>query len=203
MNRNGSAAHASVCCRALTSSDILATCKIMDELKVSFAGLTGRAMHEAVCRDAVTNKGITLLVAVVQEYVVGFAAAVIDADTYWKKFIWRHPFLSVNAVLKAIMKLKMSSGESGWAASSSTTARILYIAVEKHFRNRGVGTCLYRSLFDVLNQQGVGLVEAHIDVENVAAIQLYTGVGGQVETREDFLLGSLNLAVSRDLGGHR
>lgn len=198
MTRNGSLDDTGVCCRAVTLSDISPTCQLMDELKIAFAGLKGREIYEALCRDAVMNKGIILQVAVMEQCVVGFAAAVIDAESYWRNFIWRHPFLSMIAVFKRIVKVRISSAKSAWAISSVGTARILCIAVAEHFRNKGVGTCLYRSLFDILSQRSVRLVEAHIDAQNVAAIQLYTRVGGQVAGQGNFLLGRLNLAGSRD-----
>lgn len=202
MKQLGSKANGSFHCRPLTSSDIVTACNLMDELKASFAGLTGRAVYQALCWDAVKNNGIILVVAAVEECLVGFAAAVIDADTYWRRFIWRHPFLSMNAVLKRTVRGGMPSGGSCWGASSRSTARVLYIAVTKRFRNKGVGTCLYRALFDELTQRGVNLVEAHIDADNVPAIQLYIGMGGQVVARSNFLLASLDLAVQRDAGGH-
>jgi len=61
--------------------------------------------------------------------------------------------------------------------SDKKTAMICYIAVEKRFRNRGVGKTLIEGACDVLREAGKRSMEVDVSVHNVPARIFYTKLG--------------------------
>lgn len=60
---------------------------------------------------------------------------------------------------------------------SRTEARILLLAVDKDFRNMGLGHALMKSFIDVCNQENLLSVRLEVRTDNVNAIGFYRNLG--------------------------
>jgi ribosomal protein S18 acetylase RimI-like enzyme len=143
----------------------------------------------------VNDKGVNIVLADSEHHPAGFVIAITHPAAYWKSFVMRHPVLGLKimgrrslggraselspAVIseEGLKLLEPHAPPYSWEQSDPTIARILFISVKPEFRKRGIGDALYRRLFELLRAQGVRAMNARIDCDNFASLQLHHRAG--------------------------
>jgi ribosomal protein S18 acetylase RimI-like enzyme len=131
-------------------------------------------------------------VAILEQQVAGFIVGSADTATQQHR-LWRQ---IVPRVLLRFVQRHYRIGQQTWrwlgrlgetalrqdiaAADLNLYPAHLHINVDARFRGRGIGRQLMERFLETLRQRGIPGVHLHTTDRNVAACQLYTGLGMQL-----------------------
>ncbi|MBC2709809.1 MAG: GNAT family N-acetyltransferase [Desulfosarcina sp.] len=151
----------------------------MEEMKPPVAGMQSRGIYEPFCNYVMETDKVIFAVAEIEEQIIGFSITIIDYKRFWRKFFTNHILLSIKVVFKKFVKLlkhnrsiQLSSEpvdiskylskhntNRSWKDSSPIIGKVLYIAVKKDYRQKGIGKGLYKFRHKILLQKGVKRVD--------------------------------------------
>lgn len=175
--------------RTITPADIPAATRLLNDLGgVTMAGLFGRSLEHAFCREALRDGPFRLIVADRGGDLLGFVLAVIDPAPSYRAFLKRHPLLAARLLWRRALSRPSrqraplpepdpKAPASSWNRAGAHSARIITISVAETARGLGIGTGLYRALFDDLAPRGVVEVLARIVPGNTPSLQLHRRTG--------------------------
>src|SRR5262245_62006906 len=164
--------------------------RLLTRLAVAFAGVQSRSLSRAVCRASVRDGRPLMLVASRGDDVFGLAIAVVDHVRFWRSFFTRHPLQALYVGWKRSGRGASDAGAIGggphplstpsWGDTGPAIAKVLFIGVAPEDRREGCGQRLYAELFRQLKSAGVARIDARIDLDNHASIQLHEATGWSV-----------------------
>jgi predicted acetyltransferase len=185
--------------KMMEPADVDLAIQLLLESSTHIAGLSSPEIYRAFCREGVRRKQLITILAREGEKGAGFVSAIINSRSFWQKFCWRHPMVSIKIIahrlLKKIAHKKTASsgplspetppqgtiptdyGQRLWRQSSPVIAKIIYIGVSKDYRQQGIASQLYTLLFQELAQRQIKRVDATMDISNPASIRLHEKTG--------------------------
>ena len=115
--------------------------------------------------------------------VAGFYLASTDANFSHVKLLLRRPWSFVRRLLKlrdSLVLLARILLTRGQVPDVMPKAKLLYLAVQRRYRGRGVGKILLVDLFRTMRTHSVKSIGVHIEEGNEDAIGFYKAMGGKI-----------------------
>lgn len=115
--------------------------------------------------------------------VAGFYLASADANFSHVRLLLRRPWSFVRRLLRfedSLVLLARILVTRGQVPDVMPKAKLLYLAVKRHYRGKGVGKVLLVDLFRMMRTHSVTSVGVHIEEGNEDAIGFYKAMGGKV-----------------------
>ena len=176
--------------------------KLFQRVPPAIARMSNKLVYNAIMDDALHSRNVVIFVALLGNSQVGYVIATWDWNYFKYMFILRHPLIGLVALAKVLKKkLKAHDASSNdfsrkaedtlltarnaeqtyaWEDSSKTIAKVIHIGIDSQVRSRGVGRGLYANLIRHLKQQSFTRIDAHIDKENLASMNMHKKAGWTV-----------------------
>lgn len=201
-------------CRLFRPGDRSRLRRLLDVFKPEIAGLRSGRLYEALARDAISNRDLVVIVAVKGSSLIGFNMTVIGRRRFIRRFVLRHPLLSLRIIAAKALNLRpkpsaeapaqplsfdairpvLSPEDSGrsWKDASPDIAKILWTGVREEHRGRRVSSGIGAYLLRVLKSRGVRRVDVLVDPRNLPSVRLTRALGFRMERRGAWIFGSLD-----------
>jgi ribosomal protein S18 acetylase RimI-like enzyme len=164
--------------------------------------MSNTLVYNAIMDDALRSRNVVIFVALLGNSLVGYVIATWDWNYFNRMFILRHPLIGLVALAKRLKgKLKTHDASANdfhrtdmdtlprvwnakqtyaWEDSAKTIVKVIHIGIDPQVRSRGLGRSLLANLIRHLNQQGFTRIDAHIDKDNPASINMFKKAGWTV-----------------------
>lgn len=194
--------------RLLKKDDLPEIINFMEEIMLPVIGLQTRDVYEKFCKYVFKTDKVVFAVATSENIIVGLSITIIDYHCFWRQFLIRNRYLTLRIIHKKIFQyLKRRKNERGssdtidisqylsknnanrsWNDSSKFIGKVLYVAVKKYYRRKGIGKGLYKFRHKVLLKMGVKRVDGKINQQNIAPIRLAHSEGRTIIKEKNGML---------------
>jgi ribosomal protein S18 acetylase RimI-like enzyme len=177
--------------------------------------MSNKLVYNAIMYDALRSRNVVIFFASLDNSPVGYVIATRDWNCFKRMFILRHPFIGLVVLAKRLKeKLKthavpandlnrtdldtlpaLWNGKQTYACDNRVKriAKVIYIGIDPQVRSRGVGRGLLANLIRHFNQQGCAHIDAYINKDNLASINMFKKAGWTVIQNQNGFLAFLDL----------
>ena len=178
--------------RLLEEKDTTQIIKFIEKIKPPILGLKTKEIYHKLCHYVHRTDRVVFCIALLSDRIVGFSITTIDYYRFWIEFLIHNPAILVEVIKNKIIEefkpvrfskmqnvnmdispyLSQNTNNRSWRDSSSSIAKVLYIAVDKEFRKQGIASGLYKFRHNVLKNLGVKRIDGKINQQNFVPIKL-------------------------------
>lgn len=192
--------------RQLMSEDRAGLLEVFGRLRPVIARMSNRLVHRAIIDDALCSRNVVIHVASLDSRLVGYVIAAWNWNYFKRMFVLRHPLLGLVALAKRLKKnshvrhsrtndlrredvdtlptARNTKQTYAWEDSAESIAKVIHVGVDSTVRSRGVGSGLYANLIKHLSQRGFARIDAHIEKDNLASMNMHKKAGWTLLERQ-------------------
>lgn len=188
--------------RQLMTEDKAGLLELFGRLRPSMVSTSNRLVYRAIIDDAMCSRNVVIYAALLDSKLVGYVIAAWDWNYFKRMFILRHPLIGLVIIAKKLKKKLLAQNSStsdlrredvdtlstarntaqtyAWEDSAKSIAKVIHIGVDSQVRSRGVGRGLYANLIKHLSQHGFTRIDALIEKDNLASMNMHKKAGWTV-----------------------